>query len=80
MLILCGWCGVPTPAGACASCGRDAVLPWTQRGTTPPQADTPTRRLAEATAALGSDATIERIAEFLDVDPRTVRRWRQKSA
>lgn len=76
-MILCGWCGAPTPSGACASCGRDAALPWAQRGQTPPQADSPTRRLAQAVAALGADATVERIAEHLDVSPRTVRRWRE---
>lgn len=79
-MIACGWCGQPTKPGACVSCGRDAVLPWTQRGTTPPSADTPARKLAQANAALGHDATVERIAEYLDVSPRTVRRWREMSA
>lgn len=78
-MIACGWCGAPTPVGACASCDRDAALPWEQRGKVAPPADSPTRRLARATAALGSDATIERIAEYLDVSPRTVRRWREMS-
>lgn len=41
------------------------------------------RRMAEVTADLESSgyrATAERIAERLDVSPRTVRRWQQKSA
>jgi hypothetical protein len=79
-MIACGWCDTPTPPGACVRCGRDAALPWTQRGVEPPKADTPRRRLAEAYAAVGNDATVERLAEYLDVDPRTVRRWRQMSA
>lgn len=90
-MIACGWCGVPTPEGACASCGRDAALPWTQRGAEPPVIEVDgagrpaldpvvvRRRLAEARIALGDDATVQRIAEFLDVSDRTIRRWQQVS-
>jgi hypothetical protein len=58
-------------------------LPWLQRGQQPQAFDAVEvnrRRLAEAVAAVGRDATVEQLAEYLDVDPRTVRRWRQMSA
>lgn len=79
--IACGFCSAATDDGSpCVNCRRDPVIPYAQRGAAPDLADTPRLRLAEAASALGSDATIERIAEYLAVDPRTVRRWRQKSA
>ena len=76
--IVCGFCSAATDdASACVNCHHDPVLPYTQRGVAVALADTPRLRLAEAASALGSDATVERIAEYLDVDPRTVRRWRK---
>jgi len=85
-MIVCGWCGGSTPAGRCVSCGRDAALPWLQRAAAPPAVDaaaTYRKRLSDARRDLearGLDATIERIAEALDVSPRTVRRWQQLAA
>lgn len=81
-MIVCGWCGKDTAnEDRCTSCGHiEPTRPFVQRGEPVPRADVRRRRLAEAAAALGPDATIERIAEFLEVDARTVRRWRQKSA
>jgi predicted transcriptional regulator len=41
------------------------------------------RLLAEAEKALrdeGREATVDRVAEHLGIDPRTVRRWRAVSA
>jgi AcrR family transcriptional regulator len=61
-------------------------LPWSQRGVDAPLIDPNheyRRRLAAATADLesrGQRATAERIAEHLDVSPRTVRRWQQMAA
>lgn len=40
--------------------------------------DTIRRRYADAIRDLGGDATVERIAEYLDVTPRTVRRWKER--
>jgi hypothetical protein len=85
-MIVCGWCNADTAPGRCSMCGRDPALPWVQRGSNPPvvtPADRYARFLAVATAAIQSDGlepTIERLAARLDVDPRTVRRWRQMSA
>lgn len=59
---------MPVPEGHVAEPGRPALDP----------ADVG-RRLADARHALGTTATVERIAEYLDVSPRTVRRWQQVS-
>jgi hypothetical protein len=82
-VIECGWCGQPTKPGRCGNCQRDPALPWLQRGTEPPAfgaTEVHRRRLAQAYRELGRDASVERLAEFLDVDARTVRRWRAMSA
>jgi len=84
-MIRCGWCGRPTPDDdRCRSCGHaDPRLPWDQRRAPVPAVsavDDHRRRLAEAERELGTDATIERIAEHLEVSPRTVRRWREMTA
>jgi hypothetical protein len=79
--IVCGFCSAATDDGSpCVNCRHDPVIPYSQRAAVPVLADAPSLRLAEAAAALGSKATIERIAEFLDVSPRTVRRWREVSS
>lgn len=79
----CGWCGHPTATDPCSSCGHiDPDRPWIQRGQVPPVVDDAERHrrlLAEARDTLrreGVEPTIERLAEQLDVSPRTVRRWR----
>ena len=77
-MILCGWCGKPTPdAPRCESCGHSGPgLPWAQRGEQPPPAVSGTaQRVAEARRRLGPAATAEQVAEAADVSPRTVRRW-----
>jgi hypothetical protein len=85
-MIVCGWCHGDTEPGHCSSCGRDPALPWLQRATEPPvvtPADRYARFLAVAETQIrleGHEPTIERLAERLDVDPRTVRRWRAMSA
>jgi len=85
-MIDCGWCGRTTTPGRCASCHRDPALPWVQRGVKPPVADPHgevRRRLHAAIGELdaqGEKATAERLAELLDVSPRTVRRWQQMTA
>lgn len=91
--IACGWCGHPTCRERCLYCGRDPVLPWTQRGLVPPEVTEhepgrPSlderdirRRYQEAHDALvaaGRKPTVEAIAEQLDRSPRTVRDWRTK--
>ena len=81
-MIRCGWCGKATEATErCAACDHiDPTRPYVQRGEPVPgldRGDVNRRRLAEAMKTLGDDATIERIAEHLDVSPRTVRRWRE---
>jgi hypothetical protein len=83
-VIVCGWCGQPSEPDRCGNCHRDPALPWVQRGVDPPEAQDPnSRRVAKAVSELEADgyrATSERVAERLDVSPRTVRRWQQKSA
>ncbi len=90
--IICGWCARTTAAGRCTSCGRDAALPWAQRGVEPPtvsdEAGRPT--LDEATVRAqyaaardavinaGHEPTVEAIAERLERSPRTVRDWRRR--
>lgn len=90
-MIRCGWCGNPTAnRDRCTSCGHvDPERPWHQRGEPVPSvhvdaAGRPAldrkairRRLEEARHALGADATVEQIAEFLNVSVRTVGRWRK---
>ena len=88
-MIRCGWCGHPTEPERCGHCGhRDPEQPWIQRGEEVPKVAVENgrpaldpadiaRRLAEARAAIGSPATVARIAEYLDVSERTVRRWQQ---
>lgn len=94
-MIVCGWCGHPTaPDARCANCRHeDPAKPWLQRGETAPLVeDTAGRppldraeigqRLAVARQSLtdaGRRATVEALAELLDVSPRTVRRWREMS-
>lgn len=84
-MIRCGWCGKPTAnRDRCTSCGHiDPERPFIQRGDPVPTynaSDVNRKRLADAQAELGPDATIERLAEHLDVSPRTVRRWREMSS
>lgn len=79
-MIACGWCGKPTEPDRCGVCGRDPVLPWTQRGLEPPESDAHTHELATAAAELrreGRRVTAETLAERLGVSPRTVRRWQE---
>ena len=84
-MIVCGWCNAETDLGRCTACGRDPALPWAQRALEPPVVTVAARHrrlLAEATVAIraeGSEPTIDRLAERLEVDPRTVRRWRALS-
>lgn len=89
---LCGWCGHATAGSPCSSCGRDSVLPWTQRGLDPPvvRADTGRPQLDEAViralyqaarsalVVAGRPVTVEALAEELDRAPRTVRDWRKR--
>lgn len=85
-MILCGWCGGATPEPRCVACGHaDPARPWLQRGQEPPEvAVAPGRHPVEAVelrrrlSSLGPRATDEQIAAAHEVDPRTVRRWRQK--
>lgn len=85
-MILCGWCSEPTKDGErCDHCRHiDPTRPYTQRGLPVPDAsEAKLRRLARAEAdirAAGEVVTVERLAERLGVDPRTVRRWREVSA
>jgi len=85
-MIECGWCGQPARPDRCGNCHRDPALPWVQRGQEPPAPDTADavrRRLAAAGSdieAQGNRVTAERLAEQLDVSPRTVRRWQQMAA
>ncbi len=82
-MIVCGWCGAPTAdADWCSACKHSwPRIPWEQRGQEVPGAIAQTRRrLDEARAAIeasGQRATVERVAEYLDVSARTVRRWQQ---
>lgn len=87
-MIVCGWCGQPA-SESCANCGRDPVLPWFQRGLPAPVIDEAAgrpvldasairHRLAQARDAVGAAATVEQLAEWLAVSPRTVRRWRKR--
>jgi hypothetical protein len=89
-MIACGWCGKATASlDLCAACGHiDPARPWFQRGQEAPvivhEPGRPTtdpadvsRRLAAARASLGPHATVDQLAELLDVSPRTVRRWRK---
>jgi len=84
--IACGWCGASTEVKPCSSCGRDPELAHAQRGRPAPALDDQAsiaRRLADARHRLsagGRAITVERLAEELDVSPRTVRRWQQMAA
>lgn len=82
-MIRCGWCGRAAEPSACGHCHRDPLLPWAQRGHDAPAIDANLERLAQAAADLRAEGirpTVEHLAERLDVNPRTVRRWQQKSA
>lgn len=92
--VVCGWCGHPTPPGRCEYCGREAAIPWLQRGMATPAADHDggqgrpaldgrdvRQAYDEAVSALvnsGHEATIDAIAEKLDRSPRTVRAWKAR--
>ena len=88
MVIVCGWCGKPTTNWTrCSECAHIAPQrPWEQRGESVPTIPThPAGRppldateLRKRLASLGPGATDDQIAERFEVDPRTVRRWRQK--
>jgi len=74
--IVCGFCSAVTDDGEpCVNCRHDPVIPYTQRGAEPVVADA-SLRLSEAVRALGATATTEQLADYLGVEPRTVRRWR----
>jgi ribosome-binding protein aMBF1 (putative translation factor) len=90
--MVCGWCArLTSSADRCSACGHeDPARPWRQRGMEPPtwqaqDAGRPTldvgdvrRRLADGRRQLGDrPATVEALAEALDVSPRTVRRWQK---
>jgi hypothetical protein len=81
-MIVCGWCHADTAPERCSNCGHDPVLPWFQRAEEPPVVNEAERRfqaVREAEKGLrlaGLEPTVERIAERLDVSPRTVQRWR----
>lgn len=91
-MISCGWCGKPTANhDRCSACRHaDPARPWIQRGEPAPiiahepgrppidPADV-ARRIAAARAQLGPHATVDALAEALDVSPRTVRRWSKVS-
>jgi primosomal protein N' len=85
----CGWCGHVTAPERCRYCGRDPLLPYRQRGVQPPAIEVKPgrpgldeavlrRRLADARQLLGPTATVEELAEQLDVSPRTARRWLER--
>lgn len=88
-MIVCGWCASATEPGFCSQCGRDPASPWVQRNTEPPQAEghdagrpkldrsQVTQKLRIALKELGPDATNEQLAEHLERDESTVRRWRK---
>lgn len=86
-MIVCGWCGSNTAnRDRCTSCGHeDPERPWVQRGQTVPEVARAAGRpkvdaheAARRLAAAGPGATDEAIAAHHDVDPRTVRHWREK--
>lgn len=85
-MIVCGWCGkVTRDASRCEACGHENPrIPYDQRGLPVPDGSTVNRRrLHEAEAHLrtnGESVTVARLAEYLDVSERTVRRWRGMSA
>lgn len=89
-MIVCGWCGYPTPADCCVTCGRDPLIPYTQRNLKPPKATDnhePGRpkldagqvraRVRIALKELGDGATLAALAERLDVSETTARKWRK---
>lgn len=90
-LIRCGWCDHPTPPDEdCHACGHeDPARPWIQRGRQAPTVRTDAvgrpvldagairRRLRDARAALGPEATREALAEQLGVSVRTLGRWQK---
>lgn len=85
-MIVCGWCGRLTQdAARCDACDhRDPRIPYEQRNLPVPDGSAIKRRqMVDVEAALraeGVKPTVERIAERLEVSPRTVRRWREMSA
>lgn len=93
-MIVCGWCGHQTPRERCTYCGRDPVLPWTQRGQEPEEypetqgrpeldGDEVRRLYNDARAAVvraGKPPTVQAIADELDRSARTIRAWRARFA
>lgn len=82
-MIACGWCGAGTESDRCSNCGRDPEQAYTQRNRTPLVFNDHSRRLADARKRLtasGRAITVDRLAEEIGVDARTVRRWQQMSA
>ena len=95
-MISCGWCGQSTPdAERCVLCRHeDPARPWVQRGLPVPRTDSHegrpaldpsdvARRIAAARLLIersGHPATIEALAEVLDVSTRTVRRWQRMAS
>ena len=89
---VCGWCGHTTAGNPCLSCGRDSVVPWTQRGMEPPtvadeigrpplDAGVIRAQYEAAKAALarsGQTATTAALAEQLGIGERTLRDWRKR--
>ena len=83
MTIVCGWCGHSTgDEDRCTSCGHeDPRRPWIQRGQEPPTwtaREENRRRIEEARKQLerdGQKVTRAALAELLEVDERTLRRW-----
>lgn len=86
-MIECGWCGQPSAPDRCGHCHRDPAVPWRQRGLEPVPLRTDAvgrpaldpdelrHRFAVARKDLGEHATVDALAERLDVSPKTVRRW-----
>ncbi len=89
-MIVCGWCGNATEPGRCSSCGRNAALPYEQRGQNPPTASQShaagrprldasqiRQTLRIALKELGANATNAQLAEHLDIGDTTLRNWRK---
>lgn len=90
-MIVCGWCNTATAPDLCSYCGRDPALPWTQRGTEPPEAteghesggrpaldaSQVRQRIRIARKELPDDATQAQLAEALGISERTLARWQK---